>query len=285
MSGSRLRLIEGRATSDAFRRGIERVRWDEGIGEKRCPDESLPDRGPSPFKRLCLRRADSCTCAIAFNAVGAGELTVRELSPEKPEHFRIPRNVDRVLGREVSIARRMEQLLPAKLGILERKTRLVNLHGEGGIGKTRLAQAVCDRLEEYRRFGGGIYEVDCEEVSDSLQLALAVFKAMSVEEGQRVADPVRALPAFMEDLSRQKRDLLLFLDNVDELFAPRAGFQGVHPAVLLKTIFSQCDSVRILTTCRTRVGLSDFGSNMEVDPQRVSGCVPTKLHGGPQQSD
>ena len=76
-----------------------------------------------------------------------------------------------------------EQLLPAENGLLERKHRLVNLHGEGGIGKTRLAQSVCYLLEDYGHFAGGIYEIDCEPVPDAIQLAVAMLRALGCNGG------------------------------------------------------------------------------------------------------
>ena len=70
-----------------------------------------------------------------------------------------------------------EPLLPSALigqvaGLLERpEVRLVTLTGPGGVGKTRLAVAVGERLRD--RFGAGIAFVPLDSVTDSGQVLAA----------------------------------------------------------------------------------------------------------------
>jgi len=154
-------------------------------------------------------------------------------------------------------------LLPAENGLLERKHRLVNLHGEGGIGKTRLAQSVCYLLEDYGHFAGGIYEIDCEPVPDAIQLAVAMLRALGVTAAEQIADPVEALAAALQEISGSKDRVLLMLDNVDPLF--NVG-KGEDTSRLLKQLLTDCPDLQVLATCRRQLWLGGYESDFLLDP-------------------
>ena len=217
------------------------------------------DEGPSPYKRLQLDEAHP----VAFTAIAEGEPKVKDLGPSKTPHRKIIRADELMMGRETEILLVVEELLPPRSGLRETKSRLIHLHGEGGIGKTRLAQTVCDVLEDYRWFPGGIYEVDCETVPDSHQLAVSILQALGVEAAEKVRDAIGALVSVLQEATDSTNDLLLMLDNVDPLFtADRAE----DTARLLKRLLTECPDVRILSPSRTQLHLGGYESDFLVDP-------------------
>jgi len=273
-------LAEGAASGDAFGKGVERVRYDDFIGEVAYPDSTDdPDKeraGPSPFKRFRIDERQ----AVVFAEIEEGKIEVRDLRPPAPPHRKIIRADELMVGRERDIACVMEKLLPPRSGLREEKKRLIHLHGEGGIGKTRLAQAVCDALEDYRHFPGGIYEVDCEHAPDSVQFAVAILKALGREDAEKTRDPAATLVDVLKKTSDSTGDILLMLDNVDPLFL---GELAEETARLLKQVLSDCPAVRILTTCRTKLHLGGHEADFIVDPLDSSdavnlflGCIPDR---------
>jgi predicted ATPase/DNA-binding CsgD family transcriptional regulator len=117
--------------------------------------------------------------------------------------------------------------------------RLVTLSGPGGVGKTRLALAVAERLRaEYR---DGIAFVPLQSTSHPDLLLSVIAQALAVREaGERplfdlVADALRA------------RELLLVLDNFEHLLAA-----GPRISDLLAT----CPDLTILVTSRAVLRLA-----------------------------
>jgi len=255
-------LAGGGSTTEAFEKAINKVKRDDFIGEVSCPDGALEDKGTSPFKRLKLNQSQ----AVSFSAVADGCLMIRNLSPPAPIHRRILRDSDWILGREVEIAKLIDELRPPKSGLNEDKHRLINVHGEGGIGKTRLAQAVCDKAVEYGCFPGGVFEIDCEKNQDTRHLALGMLEAIGSKEGETILDPVSTLPFLLKEMSHTRGDTLLLLDNLDPLFSLQSDSLDPHPATLIKGIFSECPKVRILSTCRTKLNLGGYETDFIVDP-------------------
>lgn len=261
-------LAAGRPSGEAFRKGVDKVRHDDRVGEVACPDRepdenTAPDDNskcvPSPFKRLRINEAQ----AVSFPVIAPGKVEVRDLLPPAPPHRRIVRSDELMMGREVAIARLMDELLPPESGLRENKRRLINLYGEGGIGKTRLAQSVCDAMEDYRHFPGGIYEVECEGIPDARQLAISILKALGGEGAEKIADPVTGLLELLGKTTASAGDILLMLDNIDPLFS---GDQTEETARLLKQTLSACPDLRILSTCRTKLDLGGYAFEFSVDP-------------------
>ncbi len=102
----------------------------------------------------------------------------------------------------------------AEVNRLLGKTRVLTLHGVGGIGKTRLAlQAAADVLGDYP---DGVWLVELASFADPRNVPLAVAAVLGVKEeaGHPVAE---ALLEFVKD-----RKLLLILDNCEHLLMPCA---------------------------------------------------------------
>jgi predicted ATPase len=117
--------------------------------------------------------------------------------------------------------------------------RLVTVIGPGGIGKTRVALAVCGRLEP--TFRDGVEFVQLASVTDTalvpatLALALRVEQPADVELAEAV---VRAL---------EQRELLLCLDNLEQL---------LETAPFLGDLLSRCPGLRLLVTSRSPLNLA-----------------------------
>ncbi|MHC1730102.1 MAG: tetratricopeptide repeat protein [Syntrophobacteraceae bacterium] len=267
-------LAQGEVAAAAFQKGVDRVRGDDQIGEVACPDGMLADGGPSPFRRFQINERQ----AQAFPGMPEGIVEVLDPGHPAPPHCRIIRAGEFVMGREIITALLIDELLPPIGGMRQAKSRLVHLHGEGGIGKTHLAQTVCDALEDYRHFPGGIYELDCGNVPDPRQLAAAILKGVGPDEVEKLLDPDAGLIDALNRICSSAGDILLMLDNVDPFFS---GGGGEETAWLLKKIISECPRVRILSTCRTQLGLGDFEADFLADPLDSEPAADLFLHSIP----
>ena len=128
--------------------------------------------------------------------------------------------------------------LSAVVDLLDRH-RLVTVTGPGGIGKTRMAIEVCQRLAS--RFLDGVAFVSLAAVADAADFTPAMAEALDVKEaeGRSLADGVAALIG--------DKQALLLLDNLEQV---------VSAAPDVATLVSTCPELRILITSRTplRIG-------------------------------
>ncbi|WP_449289743.1 ATP-binding protein [Nocardiopsis sediminis] len=113
-------------------------------------------------------------------------------------------------------------------------TRMVTLTGTGGMGKTRLALRVAERV--LPRFAGGLRFVDLSEAASPAQVVRAVARSLGVlENGDK--PPVEAVVAAL----RPQRVLLL-LDTCERAVGPLAD--------LCRSLLTSCPGVQILATSR-----------------------------------
>jgi predicted ATPase/DNA-binding CsgD family transcriptional regulator len=120
------------------------------------------------------------------------------------------------------------------LGRLLGTARLVTLTGTGGIGKTRLALHLAERV--LRRFPDGVRFVDLSEASTHEQALRAVAASL-----QAVEDDARTMTdAIITSLRTQ--NLLLLLDTCEHAVGPMAE--------LCQAVLRDCPRVRILATSR-----------------------------------
>lgn len=112
----------------------------------------------------------------------------------------LPQQVTSFIGRDRELAE-----VKALLG----NTRLITLHGVGGIGKTRLSlQAAADVMDDYP---DGVWFVELAPLTDPQLVPQAVASALAVKE--EAGRPVlEALEKHVKD-----RQLLLILDNCEHL--------------------------------------------------------------------
>ena len=142
-----------------------------------------------------------------------------------------PVSTTSLLGRE----RAIEEVA----GLLESpEVRLVTLTGPGGVGKTRLAVAVAERLRD--RFGAGTVFVPLDAVTDP-RMVLAAIGRMTGAGLAGTGSPVEALAETFGDGA-----WLLILDNLEQVVAA---------APDLAELLARCPQVAIVATSRTVLGL------------------------------
>lgn len=138
-------------------------------------------------------------------------------------HFPLPGS--ELIGRSAAVS---------KLSAVMSEYRVVTLTGPGGIGKTRLAQAVAHRvLPSFE--GHGCY-VELVALSDARPVPSAIVSALGLELGEHEISAIsiaRAIGA---------RKLLLALDNCEHVIDAAAE--------LAETIVQMCPHTSILTTTR-----------------------------------
>ena len=117
--------------------------------------------------------------------------------------------------------------------------RLLTLTGPGGIGKTRLARELAERLEP--RFEDGARFVALAAVADPERVVPAIAQALGAleSEGQ---NPFEALVALLAE-----RELLLVLDNLEQVLAA---------APELGQVLAAAPRVKLLITSRAALRLA-----------------------------
>jgi len=144
---------------------------------------------------------------------------------------RLPVSTTSLIGRERAVGE--------VAGLLRRPgVRLVTLTGPGGVGKTRLAVAVGERLQG--RFGAGTVLVPLEAVTDPGLVLAAIGRAV----GANLAGAGAPLAVLAETFGDGA--WLLVLDNLDQV---------VQAAPDLGGLLARCPGVAMLATSRTVLGL------------------------------
>ena len=136
-----------------------------------------------------------------------------------------------LIGRDAEI----DELSHALVGWAD---RLVSLVGPGGQGKTRLALAVADAIEDH--FTDGAVFVSLSGVSEPSQWSTVVSAALGIDLVSG-ASPVDGL---IEALAH--RDMLLILDNFEQIRSAGPMVEG---------LLEGCDELRVLVTTRIPLDL------------------------------
>jgi predicted ATPase len=144
---------------------------------------------------------------------------------------RLPVSTTSLIGREQAIGEVVRLLGQPTV-------RLVTLTGPGGVGKTRLAVAVGERLQG--RFGAGTVLVPLEAVTDPGLVLAAIGRAGGADLA-RTGSPLEVLAETFGDGA-----WLLVLDNLE---------QAVQAAPDLGELLARCRRLAILATSRTALGL------------------------------
>jgi predicted ATPase len=144
---------------------------------------------------------------------------------------RLPVSTTSLLGREQAIGE-----VAGPLG--QPGVRLVTLTGPGGVGKTRLAVAVGERLRD--RFGAGTVFVPLDAVTDPGLVLAAIGRAAGADLARTGSQAEALAETFGDDA------WLLILDNLEQV---------IQVAPHLGELLTRCPQLAILATSRTVLGL------------------------------
>ena len=229
----------------------EEFRLSAGLPRLLYVKAPAPDREPRLAELLAQMRAEASYRRFRTPAE-LGRLVRDDLAALLSERFaaaggqaagRVPaaagaRRSGRLPVSQTSLFGR-ERAIDEVAGLVERPgVRLVTLTGPGGVGKTRLAVAVGERLRD--RFGGGTVFVPLEAVTDP-GMVLAVIGRAAGANLARTGSPLEALAELFGD-----DRWLLILDNMEQV---------LRVAHDLGELLARCPGLTILVTSRTALGL------------------------------
>ena len=214
-----------------------------------------PRKEPGLSRMLEAIRAEGTTAYKRFTDAGElRELIASDLAMMLAERFggpdraarwpAIPSPVSALVGRDADVAE-VTRMLTAP------GARLVVLTGVGGAGKTRLALAVAERIQE--QWADGAAFVDLSPVTDPRLVPDAIASALGlVGQGRE-----RPLDTLQRRLARRR--MLLVLDNFEQVL-------GAAPAVA--DLLQRAPGLRVLVTSRVVLRLRGE-QEWRVDPLGV----------------
>ncbi len=199
------------------------------------------------YKEFSERLKAEMSLEPAPETVRLYETLTAPLEPRQRRRENLPTQITSFVGRE----REIEALSSTML-----EHRLVTLLGPGGIGKSRLALEVTQKLVD--RMSDGVWLVELASTQEGLSVASRIGAALEIREraGQTMLD------ALSEVLRSQT--LLIVLDNCEHLL------EGV--AAVADRLLRECPHLRILATSREPIRIP--GERLEyVEP------LPTIIDG------
>ncbi len=172
----------------------------------------------------------------AFVQLARAKPTGPPISPTSPTQNQPKHNIPIAL---VSLIGRTQDVLQARLHLLDTNTRLLVLIGSPGVGKTQLACAVARALlaSANGAFAEGVCFVALAALTQADQMPMAIARAMQL-------DPTLDMSwsALAKHLGHQH--LLLILDNFEHMLAA---------APQLARCLEQCPNLKVLVTSRARL--------------------------------
>jgi predicted ATPase len=226
----------------------EEFRLSAGLPRLLYVKAPAPDREPRLAELLAQMRAEASyrrfrtpaelgrlvrddLAALLSERFAMGRPSAAAAPPSSRGPRALPAGATSLVGREQAIDEVAE--------LLERpEVRLVTLTGPGGVGKTRLAVAVGERVAG--RFDAGTVFVPLAAVTQPEQVVAGIARAVGAD---LTGTDVR-LQALAEQLGEGR--WLLVLDNLEQVLEVAGG---------LEELLSRCPAVEMLATTRTELGL------------------------------
>ncbi len=193
-----IRVLRRASSSDPYR-------------EKTCRDlmSALSASGEVPsamevyraFRRLLredLNSEPDAETRAHYFSIRKGSTPSHSAGPLRPRH--LPAPFTTLVGRK----REIEELVS-----LSTRCRLITLTGFGGVGKTRLAIAAGEKLQQ--SFFDGVWFVDFAPIQAGAAVPYAIAAALEIHE-----EPERPILATIAE-TLQSREILVVLDNCEHL--------------------------------------------------------------------
>lgn len=133
-----------------------------------------------------------------------------------------------------------EDDLAAVRGFVDRGARLVTLTGPGGVGKTRLAAALCEALAASHP--DGVAQVSLAPLADAEEVMPTLARALRLT----TTDAAEALDVVVAHLATRR--VLLLLDNAEHLLSAGPG---------IARVVAGCPDVTVLVTSRAPLRVRD----------------------------
>lgn len=221
LSGDRPRLLYLREPAPGrearLEAMLERIRTDDRASYRHFAD-------PAELAELI---ADDLAVLMTERFADA---SVRRSEPLPTGRHPVPRSLTRLIGRDAEVDR--------VTGLVtDGGRRLITLTGPGGIGKTRIALAVADRLSN--RFADGVAYVSLAGLDEPSLLVPTIAEAVGIHEGRGIGIGIALREALAD------REMLIVLDNLEQLAdaAPSlvdllAGAPGLHLLVTSRTVLN-----------------------------------------------
>ena len=166
-----------------------------------------------------------------YQSLRSRPLTRMTIPETRSKKIALPVPLSSLVGRDKEVER---------VSSLVSRCRLVTLTGVGGVGKTRLAIAVSEAVQE--RFVDGVRFVDLAPVSDPAMIPSTIAMALTIKED--ISKPI--IQSLLDHI--RESEILLVLDNCEHLV------QDLVPT--LDLLLSSSRNLHVLATSRQSLGVN-----------------------------